>query len=140
MGNISIYSLPNLRRQILINCLKPTDITALSSFLFTPYAHAFYLQSSSELSEISFSPQSLLSYSMMISYDKFQRKTIIRSVQPTSMERNTSIKDSISSSPPKSIEPEEPVVVKSDQNGNNSNSDSAIDLNSINITNNQPSQ
>jgi hypothetical protein len=76
---------------------------------------------------------------MMISYDKLRRKTIIRSIQPANAERN----ESISSSPPKSIEPEEPAsitTVKSDQNGNHSNSDSAIDLNSINITNNQPSK
>lgn len=84
MGQISIYTLPTLRRQILFNCIKPTDITALSSFQFTPYAHAFYLQSSSELSEVAFSPQINFLSSMMISYDKLQRKTILRSTEDKS--------------------------------------------------------
>ena len=128
MGQISIYSLPTLRRQILFNCIKPTDISALSSLQFTPYGHAFYLQSSSELTEVSFTSQMNLSHPMMISYDKFQRKIIVSQIPP---------KESSISSPP-----EEPVsipTVKSDHNVNNSgfstNSDSAIDVNSMN---NQP--
>jgi hypothetical protein len=145
MGQISIYSLPTFRRQILFNCIKPTDIAALSSLQFTPYAHAFYLQSSSELTEISFTSEMNLLSSMMISYDKFQRKNILRSIDDKHQE--TPSKDSISSSsspPPKSIEREEPVsitTVKFDHNGNNSgfsiNSDSAIDVHSMN---NQPSK
>ncbi|CAF0833570.1 unnamed protein product [Adineta steineri] len=159
MGQISIYALPTLRRQILFNCVKPTDILALSSFQFTPSVHAFYLQSSSELSEITFSPQVILPYSMTITYDKLQRKTILRSsedksnIQIKSVKSNridqTPSKDSISSSLPQSIEsktePEEPVTiktVKSDHYGNNSgistNSDSAIDLNSVNMTHDGP--
>jgi hypothetical protein len=141
MGQISIYSLPTFRRQVLFNCIKPTDISALSSLQFTPYAHAFYLQSSSELTEVSFTPYMNSSSSMMISYDKFQRKTIIRSSEkPTVYDKHqeTPSKDSItSSSPPaKNIEPEEPVsitTIKSDQNGGfSTNSDSAIDVTSIN--------
>jgi lethal(2) giant larvae protein len=131
MGQISIYSLPTLRRQIIFNCIKPTDISALSSCQFTPYAHAFYLQSSSELTEISFTLKTNLSYTMMISYNKLQRKTILRSVEDK-RNQETPSKDSITSlSVPKSIEPEEPVSV---QTGNNSgfstHSDSAIDVNS----------
>lgn len=102
MGQISIYSLPTFRRQTIFNCIKPTDITALSSFQFTPYAHAFYLQSSSELSEVTFSPQSILPYSMVISYDKLQRKTILRSVEDKSMKQKdheTPSKDSTLSLP-----------------------------------------
>jgi hypothetical protein len=106
MGQTSIYSLPTLRRQVVFNCIKPTDITALSSFQFTPYAHAFYLQSSSELTEVTFSPQIILPYSMTISYDKLQRTTILRSVEnkSISLERNehvdqTPSKDSIPSLP-----------------------------------------
>jgi len=136
-GQISIYSLPTLRRQTLFNCIKRTDISALSSLQFTPYAHAFYLQSSSELTEVTFSPKNNLSYSMMISYNKLQRKTILRSSEDKTSQlipekhQETPSKDSIvSSSPPKSIEHEEPVSI---QNGNNSgfstNSDSAIDVN-----------
>jgi hypothetical protein len=139
MGQISIYSLPTLRRQILFNCIKPTDISALSSLQFTPYAHAFYLQSSSELTEVTFSLKNNLSYSMMISYDKLQRKTILRSNENKTNQliheknQETPTKDSIISlSTPKSIEHEEPVSI---QNGNNSgfstNSDSAIDVNPL---------
>lgn len=106
MGQISIYTLPALRRQILFNCIKPTDITALSSFQFTPYAHAFYLQSSPELCEVSFSPQMNFPYSMMISYDKLQRKTILRSVEEKSIKQANTVeipsKDSISSLTPTS--------------------------------------
>ena len=124
MGQISIYSLPTFRRQILFNCIKPTDIVALSSFQFTPFAHAFYLQSSSEFTEVTFSPEMSLSSVMKLSYDKFQRKTIVRSVE-----------DSISSTPPKKIAPVKPEH----HNENHSNSDSAIDLDSMNTTNQHPS-
>ena len=149
MGQISIYSLPTLRRQIVFQCIKPTDISALSSLQFTPYAHAFYLQSSSELTEVSFGSETNFFSSMNISYDKYQRKNILRTTDEKTIpekHQETPSKDSIasSSSPPKSIEPEEPVsitTVKSDQNGNNSgfslNSDSAIDVHSVN---NQPSK
>ena len=137
MGQISIFSLPTLRRQILFNCIKPTDISALSSFQFTPYAHAFYLQSSSELAEVSFTSERNFVSTMNISFDKIQRKNLSRTVNEKHQE--TPSKDSItsSSSTRKSIEPEEPVsitTVKSSQNGNNSgfsiNSDSAIDVRS----------
>lgn len=79
MGQISIYTLPSLRRQILFSCVKASDINALSSVQFSPYAHALYLQSSSELAQVTFSPQTILPYSMSITYDKLQRKTIQRS-------------------------------------------------------------
>ncbi|CAF0790685.1 unnamed protein product [Rotaria sordida] len=79
MGQISIYTLPTLRRQILFSCIKASDINALSSVQFSPFAHALYLQSSSELVQVTFSPQTILPYSMSITYDKIQRKTIQRS-------------------------------------------------------------
>jgi len=95
MGQISIYTLPTLRRQILFSCIKASDINALSSVQFSPFAHALYLQSSSELAQVTFSPQTILPYSMSITYDKLQRKTIQRSdldksVRPKSPERNLS--------------------------------------------------
>lgn len=120
MGQLSIYALPSLRRQAIFNCVKPTDITGLSSFQFTPYAHAFYLQSSSEFGEVSFSPQNVLPYSMSISYDKLQRKTILRAVEDRSRKEanvvhehiaaETPSKASVSSaaSPAQSIEVSEP--------------------------------
>lgn len=79
MGQISIYTLPTLRRQILFSCIKASDINALSSVQFSPFAHALYLQSSSELAQVTFSPQTILPYSMSITYDKIQRKAIQRS-------------------------------------------------------------
>ncbi|CAF0863937.1 unnamed protein product [Adineta ricciae] len=93
MGQISIYTLPNLRRQILFSCVKASDINALSTVQFSPFAHALYLQSSSELVQVTFSPQTILPYSMSITYDKLQRKTIQRSeldkaVRQTSPQRN----------------------------------------------------
>jgi hypothetical protein len=93
MGQISIYTLPTLRRQILFSCIKASDINALSSVQFSPFAHAFYLQSTSELSQVTFSPQTILPYSMSIIYDKLQRKTIHRcdAVKQTSPQRNLSI-------------------------------------------------
>jgi lethal(2) giant larvae protein len=66
MGQISIYTLPGLRRQILFSCIKASDINALSSVQFSPFAHAFYLQSSSELAQVTFSPQTILPYSMSL--------------------------------------------------------------------------
>lgn len=84
MGQISIYTLPTLRRQILFSCIKASDINALSSVQFSPFAHGFYLQSSSELAQVTFSPQTILPYSMSIHYDKLQRKTIQRSEHPKS--------------------------------------------------------
>ncbi len=91
MGQISIYTLPTLRRQILFSCIKASDINALSSVQFSPFAHALYLQSSSELAQVTFSPQTILPYSMSITYDKLQRKTIQRSdIRQISPERNLS--------------------------------------------------
>lgn len=63
MGQISIYTLPTLRRQILFSCIKASDINALSSVQFSPSPHALYLQSSSEFAQVTFSPQTLLSHS-----------------------------------------------------------------------------
>jgi hypothetical protein len=90
MGQISIYTLPTLRRQILFSCIKASDINALSSVQFSPFAHALYLQSSSELAQVTFSPQTILSYSMSIMYDKLQRKTIQRSDRQITPDRNLS--------------------------------------------------
>lgn len=96
MGQISIYTLPGLRRQILFSCIKASDINALSSVQFSPFAHAFYLQSSSELAQVTFSPQTILPYSMSIIYEKMQRRIIQRtdfdkSHSTRSPERNASV-------------------------------------------------
>ena len=89
MGQISIYTLPTLRRQILFSFIKASDINALSSVQFSPFAHALYLQSSSELAQVTFSPQTILPCSMSITYDKLQRK-IIRRPESENSTRQTS--------------------------------------------------
>jgi len=66
IGELGIYSLPLLRRQNLFHCIKPSDINAISSLQFTCYARAFYLQSSSEFSEIIYSSQNGQQSSMVI--------------------------------------------------------------------------
>ena len=88
MGQISIYSLPTLRRQTVFNCIKANDINALSSLQFSPSTHAFYLQSSSELAQVTFSLDAPLSYPVTITFDKLQRTAIHRSDLETSPARS----------------------------------------------------
>ncbi|XP_059094982.1 lethal(2) giant larvae protein-like isoform X2 [Tigriopus californicus] len=52
-GDISIHSLPEMRRQIQTNCVKKEDVIAISSFVFAPTGEAFYSCSSSELQRVS---------------------------------------------------------------------------------------
>lgn len=78
MGQVGIYSLPTLRRQILLKCIKASDINALTSIQFSPLAHIFYLRSSSEFTEMTFLAQNKVFSSMAIIYDKVQRQTIKR--------------------------------------------------------------
>ena len=113
MGQLGIYSLPTLRRQILLKCLKASDINALTSIQFSPFAHVFYLRSSSEFTEMTFSTQHKVYSSMAIVYDKAQRQTIKRAEEEKSTpERNAQLIDvarpsgklSVLSSPPNSIQ------------------------------------
>ena len=55
LGDLSVYSLPNLKRQVQIQCMKQQDINAITSFVFTKQGQAFYLQSPSEFVHISLS-------------------------------------------------------------------------------------
>lgn len=52
-GDISIHSLPEMRRQIQTNCVKKEDVIAISSFVFAHTGEAFYSCSSSELQRVS---------------------------------------------------------------------------------------
>jgi len=52
---LSVYSLPQLKRQVQIQCMKQQDINAITSFVFTKQGQAFYLQSPSEFVHISMS-------------------------------------------------------------------------------------
>ena len=98
MGQISIYTLPTLRRQILFSCMKASNINALSSVQFTPFAHALYLQSSSEFIQVTFSPQTTLPVSMSIAYDKLQRRPMKKSELEKSI-RQTSPEKMVSTEP-----------------------------------------
>jgi lethal(2) giant larvae protein len=55
LGDISVYSLPQLKRQALIQCMKQQDINGITSFVFAKLGQAFYLQSPSEFVHISMS-------------------------------------------------------------------------------------
>lgn len=55
LGDLSVYSLPQLKRQVQIQCMKQQDINAITSFVFTKQGQAFYLQSPSEFVHISMS-------------------------------------------------------------------------------------
>ncbi|GAB6025766.1 UDP-N-acetylmuramoyl-L-alanyl-D-glutamate--2, 6-diaminopimelate ligase, variant 4 [Chamberlinius hualienensis] len=58
-GDISIYSIPDLRRQLLCNCIKREDINGISSLVFARYGHGFYLHSSSEFQRFSLSASNI---------------------------------------------------------------------------------
>jgi len=55
LGDLSVYSLPNLKRQVQTQCMKQQDINAITSFVFSKFGQAFYLQSPSEFLHISMS-------------------------------------------------------------------------------------
>ena len=55
LGDLSVYSLPQLKRQVQIQCMKQQDINAITSFVFSKLGQAFYLQSPSEFIHISMS-------------------------------------------------------------------------------------
>jgi lethal(2) giant larvae protein len=55
LGDISVYSLPQLKRQVQMQCMKQQDINAITSFVFSKQGQAFYLQSPSEFVHISMS-------------------------------------------------------------------------------------
>ena len=54
LGDLSIHSLPDLRRQVLqTSCIKREDVQGISSFIWTPEGEGFFLCSSSEIQRIS---------------------------------------------------------------------------------------
>ena len=55
LGDLSVYNLPQLKRQVQIQCMKQQDINAITSFVFSKQGQAFYLQSPSEFVHISMS-------------------------------------------------------------------------------------
>lgn len=55
MGELAVYSVVSLRRQVLFTALKKEDINGIASFVFTKNGQGFYLQSPSEFSKVSLS-------------------------------------------------------------------------------------
>ena len=59
-GDISILSIPDLRRQFLTPCTKREDISGISSLVFTKQAEGFYLHSASEFKRFSLSARRIV--------------------------------------------------------------------------------
>ncbi len=59
-GDLCIHSLPDLRRQVLTNCVRKEDVIAISSLVLTRAGEAFYMCSSSELQRVSVSAARVL--------------------------------------------------------------------------------
>nr|CAG4643699.1 EOG090X00I4 [Lepidurus arcticus] len=61
IGDVSVLSLPELRRQITANALRKEDIHGNSSLVFSPVGEGFYLHSSSEIQRFALSARTFLS-------------------------------------------------------------------------------
>ncbi|GFR33149.1 lethal(2) giant larvae protein homolog 1 [Trichonephila clavata] len=59
-GEISIFTVPDLRRQQTHNCLKREDINGISSVVFTKNGQAFYLHSPCEFQRFTLSARDIL--------------------------------------------------------------------------------
>ncbi|XP_064594981.1 lethal(2) giant larvae protein homolog 1-like isoform X2 [Liolophura sinensis] len=58
LGDLSVYSIPNLRRQLMQSgCIRKEDINGISSFIFTRNGQGFFLSSASEFVRVSLSAQ-----------------------------------------------------------------------------------
>ncbi|XP_025086835.1 lethal(2) giant larvae protein homolog 1-like isoform X2 [Pomacea canaliculata] len=55
LGELAIYSVASLRRQMITSAIKKEDINGIASFVFTKDGQGFYLQSPSEFCHISLS-------------------------------------------------------------------------------------
>jgi len=60
-GEISIVSVPDLRRQVTMAAVRKEDVVGISSLVFSSTGDAFYLCSSSELQQVSVSVNNKLS-------------------------------------------------------------------------------
>nr|CAG4651568.1 EOG090X00I4 [Triops cancriformis] len=61
IGDVSVMSLPELRRQITASALRKEDIHGNSSLVFSPVGEGFFLHSSSEIQRFSLSARTFLS-------------------------------------------------------------------------------
>lgn len=55
LGELSIYTIPQLRRQLLKPCIRKEDINGISSAVFSQRGEGFYQNSSSEITRFSLS-------------------------------------------------------------------------------------
>ncbi|RXG51543.1 Lethal(2) giant larvae protein-like 2 [Armadillidium vulgare] len=58
-GDLSVYSLPDCRKQVMAQVIKREDISGINSVVFTKRGEALYLVSASELARISLSAQNV---------------------------------------------------------------------------------
>jgi lethal(2) giant larvae protein len=134
LGDISIYSLPQLKRQVQIQCMKQQDINAITSFVFSKLGQAFYLQSPSEFVHISLSARDSPQKFMIKSQSKQQQQEKTTTQQNNSNTNKSNANPTTSSSSSsKTIDP------KKNNNSNNNATSSSSSANSTNVQNQQGS-
>ncbi|KAL8573601.1 hypothetical protein ACOMHN_007154 [Nucella lapillus] len=62
LGELGVYSVVSLRRQIVTPALRREDINGIASFVFTKDEHGCYLQSPSEFSQVSLLKNGIASF------------------------------------------------------------------------------
>uniref|UniRef100_T1IK87 Uncharacterized protein n=1 Tax=Strigamia maritima TaxID=126957 RepID=T1IK87_STRMM len=87
-GDLSVYSIPDLRRQLISACVKREDITGISSLVFTRKGEGFYLHSSSELQRFSLSAATITEARCMLELPEGMRPTVNQSTPLPATELN----------------------------------------------------
>jgi lethal(2) giant larvae protein len=123
LGDLSVYSLPQLKRQVQIQCMKQQDINAITSFVFSKQGQAFYLQSPSEFVHISMSardsPQQLSIVSAQKGSQKQQTSGGAEAAKPKTTSNKNPAQPGASSS--SAAKPQAESGGQSTVNNNNSN-------------------
>ncbi|CAF0921351.1 unnamed protein product [Brachionus calyciflorus] len=135
LGDLSVYSLPQLKRQVQIQCMKQQDINAITSFVFTKQGQAFYLQSPSEFVHISMSARDSPQLQILTQTKRNTRiepsesninnqtsQQIKKDQSPNTKEQQKSLETKTFSSPPPVPAPRTTIDRKPNQT-NNSNND-----------------
>lgn len=133
LGEVSIYSLPQLKRHVQMQCMKQQDINAITSFVFSKLGQAYYLQSPSEFVHTSFSardiphsPQASQQTPAIKQAEPSQTKEAKSNGQTKSSKSSTSSsKKSSKESTPSSTAPPVPAP-RTQLNNNNNTPDSSI--------------
>ncbi|KFM68057.1 Lethal(2) giant larvae protein-like protein, partial [Stegodyphus mimosarum] len=88
-GEVSIFTVPDLRRQQVHNCLKREDINGISSVVFTKSGQAFYLHSPCEFQRFTLSARDILETKCKIDLPEGARPPLlIESEQPKEVTEN----------------------------------------------------